>query len=101
MEYLSAFFTDTFSGEQSVFLIYLLILNVAAFFVYGLDKRAARLGKWRISEKTLLLLAALGGGLGAALGMKIFHHKTRKMKFLVLVPVCIAAYVCLTWWMFR
>ena len=71
-------------------LCYLLAINLFAFGLYGLDKRKASRGLWRISEMRLLLVAALGGSLGAWLGMKIFRHKTRKMKFFVGVPLIFA-----------
>ena len=56
----------------------------------GIDKKRARSQAWRIPERTLILTAFLGGGMGALLGMYVFHHKTRHMKFLVLVPVAAA-----------
>lgn len=68
-------------------LYYLLALNLVAFLVYGVDKSAAKMQKWRIPEKFLLGLALIGGSVGAFLGMQFFHHKTRKMKFYVGVPV--------------
>jgi len=55
--------------------------------VYGVDKLRAKKGGWRIPEKTLLALALLGGGVGAFLGMRLFHHKTRHPKFVRLVPL--------------
>ena len=60
---------------------YLLLVNLAAFVLMGLDKRRARRDKWRISEKTLFLPAVLGGSLGAILGMRLFHHKTKHWYF--------------------
>ena len=45
--------------------------------VYGVDKWNAKQGKWRISETTLLMLAAVGGAIGALLGMQVWHHKTK------------------------
>lgn len=66
---------------------YLLAINVFAFLLYGADKKKARKGLWRIPEKTLLLSAALGGSVGAYIGMKVFHHKTQKAKFYIGVPV--------------
>lgn len=47
----------------------------------GMDKRKAKQGKWRISEKTLFLVALLGGALGSTIGMHVFHHKTRHWYF--------------------
>lgn len=55
--------------------------------IYGLDKKRAEKKQWRISEATLLLFAAIGGSMGAWLGMRLFHHKTRHPKFYIGVPV--------------
>ena len=57
-------------------LIYLLIINIIAFIMYGIDKWKAHRKQWRISEKMLLFLAVIGGSAGALAGMYIFHHKT-------------------------
>lgn len=62
-------------------------MSFLSFILYGLDKLKARHGKWRISEKTLLLSALLMGGPGALLGMQLFRHKTRHLRFQILVPV--------------
>lgn len=72
---------------------YLLIMNLTAFIVYGLDKYYAIKEKWRIPERTLLLLAGFGGVIGAGVGMLVFHHKVRKPKFTIGVPLIFAAYV--------
>ena len=69
--------------------IYLAFVNVAAFVMYGSDKRRAQRGLWRIAERTLLAIALLGGGLGALLGMLVFHHKTRKVRFRIVVPIAL------------
>ena len=58
-------------------LIYLAVINVVTFFMYGVDKWKARKSKWRIREIALLGLAVLGGSIGAWLGMKVWHHKTQ------------------------
>ena len=76
--------------------------NLVVFCVYGLDKDKAKKDKWRIPEKTLLLLAFFFGGLGAFLGMRVFHHKTKHRLFTIGVPVCLllniaALYVLLFW----
>ena len=68
-------------------LVLLLLLNALTFVVYGVDKRRARGGRWRIPEQTLLLLAAFGGALGACLGMVVWNHKTSHKRFRYLVPV--------------
>jgi len=67
--------------------ILIVIWNLVVFFTYGLDKRKARLRDKRISEKTLILMAMLMGSVGAMLGMSIFRHKTRHLKFKVGVPL--------------
>ena len=71
---------------MNITLAYLLAINVAAFLVYGIDKLKAKHAKWRISEATLLLLAAVGGSIGAWLGMKVWHHKTLHKKFKFGIP---------------
>ena len=68
-------------------LIYLTIVNIIAFIVYGVDKWKARKNQWRIPEKKLLFLAIIGGSVGALAGMYIFHHKTLHKKFIIGVPV--------------
>lgn len=62
-------------------LIYLAVINIAAFFLYGIDKWKARHDKWRITEARLLWIAVAGGSIGALLGMKVWHHKTQHAKF--------------------
>ena len=62
-------------------------MNLIAFALYGIDKRRAKQGAWRISEYTLLLIALLGGSLGALLGMRYFRHKTRHRKFRYVIPL--------------
>ena len=57
-------------------LYYLIVINVVTFLVYGIDKWKAKQGSWRISEATLLILAVIGGSIGALLGMKVWRHKT-------------------------
>ena len=58
-------------------LIYLAVINVVTFFMYGVDKWKAKKSKWRIREAALLGPAVLGGSIGAWLGMKVWHHKTQ------------------------
>jgi len=71
----------------TITLIYLAAINVVTFFVYGIDKWKAKHKQWRISEAALLLLAALGGSIGAWIGMKVWHHKTQHTKFKYGVPL--------------
>ena len=70
-------------------LIYLAVINVATFFVYGIDKWKAKKSLWRIREASLLALVVLGGSVGAWLGMHVWHHKTQHKKFKYGVPVII------------
>ena len=63
------------------------MLSVITFVVYGIDKWKAKKDKWRIPESTLLLLAIVGGSIGALLGMKVWHHKTMHKKFKYGVPL--------------
>ena len=67
----------------------LAVINLAAFVMWGVDKARAKKGAWRISESALLLIALLGGGLGALLGMLVFRHKTQKWQFKIGVPICL------------
>lgn len=86
-----------------ILLVYLLLVNVAAFAMYGIDKRKAMRDQWRIPEKTLLLVALIGGSLGAFAGMQVFRHKTKHWKFILGVPVCMILHVVLGilyWWYF-
>ena len=77
-------------------ILYLFIgINVLTFFVYGIDKWWAKQGRWRISEATLLMLAVIGGSLGAILGMRIWHHKTMHKKFKYGLPLILLAQVAL------
>ena len=70
--------------------IYLAALNAAAFVMMGADKRRARKGRWRISEKALFAAALAGGSAGAILGMQIFRHKTRHWYFVWGMPAILA-----------
>ncbi len=74
---------------QNTILIYLAVINLVTFFMYGIDKWKAKKSKWRIRETALLGLAVLGGSIGAWLGMKVWHHKTLHKKFKYGVPAII------------
>ena len=65
----------------------LLAVNIATFLLYGIDKYKAKKGKWRISEATLLTMAAIGGSIGAWAGMRLWHHKTMHKKFKYGIPL--------------
>ena len=79
----------------NVLLYYLIVINVVTFLVYGIDKWKAQQSKWRIPEATLLLLAIIGGSVGAWLGMKIWHHKTMHKKFKYGLPLILLAQIAL------
>ena len=68
---------------------YLLAINIATFFLYGIDKYKAKKSKWRISEATLLMMAVIGGSIGAWSGMRLWHHKTMHKKFKYGIPIII------------
>ena len=69
--------------------VYILIVNIVAIVVYGVDKLKAKKNKWRISENTLLLIALVGGSIGAYLAMKLWRHKTNHKKFKYGIPLII------------
>lgn len=72
---------------MSYFVLYLIIMNLIGFFAMFLDKQKAKRNKWRIPEKTLFLLALLGGSLGTTLGMRCFRHKTKHWYFKFGMPL--------------
>ena len=84
---------------HSCLVCYLLAINAVTFIVYGIDKYKAKKAKWRISEATLLLLAVLGGSIGAWVGMKVWHHETMHKKFkygipaILLIQIALMAYL--------
>ena len=88
------------SGGWTVLLVWLAVINLLTFIVYGADKRRARKGKWRVPEKTLLLLPLLGGSIGALLGMRVFHHKTKHWYFVWGIPAILLAQIALAVWIY-
>ena len=89
---------------RSCLAYYLLGINAVTFIVYGIDKYKAKKAKWRIPEATLLLLAVLGGSIGAWMGMKVWHHKTMHKKFkygipaIMLIQIALMAYLHMNLW---
>ena len=83
-----------------VILSLILIVNVLAFLLYGIDKWKAKRARWRIPESVLLGLAAVGGSSGAWLGMRVWHHKTQHKKFRYGVPAILVAQIVLLVWIF-
>ena len=80
--------------------VWLIAINLVTFAVYGADKRRARKGKWRVPEKTLFLLPLLGGSIGALLGMRVFHHKTKHWYFVWGIPAILLAQIALAVWIY-
>ena len=74
---------------------YIVVINLVSFMMFGIDKYKARRGQWRISEATLLAVAAIGGSLGAWMGMKVWHHKTLHSKFRYGVPIILLVHIAL------
>ena len=74
---------------------YIITINTISFLTYGFDKYAAIKNKQRIPEKVLILLSIVGGSIGSILGMIIFHHKTKKIKFITLNPLILIIQVIL------
>ena len=88
------------SGGWTVLLVWLAVINLLTFIVYGADKRRARKGKWRVPEKTLFLLPLLGGSIGELLGMRVFHHKTKHWYFVWGIPAILLAQIALAVWIY-
>ena len=80
---------------NNVFPYYLIFINIVTFLVYGIDKWKAKQGSWRISEATLLMLAVIGGTIGALLGMQVWRHKTMHLKFKYGLPLILLAQIAL------
>ena len=74
---------------------YLLAINFVSFFLYGIDKYKAKKGRWRISEATLLMMAVIGGSIGAWAGMRLWHNKTMHKKFKYGIPIIIILQISL------
>ena len=74
---------------------YLFAINIVSFFLYGIDKYKAKKNKWRISEATLLMIAVIGGSIGAWVGMRLWHHKTMHKKFKYGMPLIIIMQIAL------
>ena len=80
---------------NNVFPYYLIFINIVTFLVYGIDKWKAKQGSWRISEATLLMLAVIGGTIGALLGMQVWRHKTMHKKFKYGLPLILIIQIIL------
>ena len=83
-----------------IFAVAEMVLNLLSFFYYGIDKRKAIKNRWRISEKTLLIISLIGP-LGALLGMYVFRHKTQKLIFKILVPFFLVLHIVILLFVFN
>lgn len=88
-----------FMAHAFAALIVLLCVNLVTFALFGIDKKRAQRGEWRIPESTLLTAAALFGATGAFTGMRVFRHKTKHRKFTILVPMLLVLQAALLVWL--
>ena len=88
------------SNNITLFILYLFVINVLTFLLYGIDKWKAKRARWRSPESVLLGMAAVGGSIGAWLGMRVWHHKTQHKKFRFGVPAILLAQIVLLVWIF-
>ena len=100
MRTLSVGIISSVGGWGTVLLVWLAAINLVTFAVYGIDKAKAKRGTWRVPEKTLFLLPLLGGSLGALLGMRVFHHKTKHWYFVWGIPLILLAQIALAVWLY-
>lgn len=81
------------SPLQTVFLVYLIVINIVGLFAMGIDKWKAKKKKYRIPEKTLFLISAIGGSVGTLLGMHLFRHKTQHWYFVFGMPLILIVHM--------
>ena len=79
-------------------IVYLFVINVITFLIYGIDKQKAKKDKWRVPERVLFLFSFLGGSIGALSGMKVFRHKTQKWKFKIGIPFILILQIILSFY---
>lgn len=83
-------------------IIYLLVINLIGILVMYIDKKKAKYGRWRIAEKTLLIIALFGGSIGTIIGMHWFRHKTQKIKFTLGFPtILISEIIIITYFLIK
>lgn len=76
-----------FTELTLIIVVYLIVINIISIIVTAVDKSKAKHSKWRVPEKTLLILSAIGGAVGMYITMRLIHHKTHKIKFMIGIPV--------------
>ena len=79
--------------------LYFVIINIIGFLIMFIDKQKAKRGAWRIPEKTIFIITALGGGIGTIAGMYAFRHKTQKLQFVIGLPfITILEIILIVYW---
>ncbi|MGG7078902.1 DUF1294 domain-containing protein [Clostridium sardiniense] len=86
---------------NTIFITYILIVNILGYFLMFLDKQKAKKHKWRIPENTLMLVAIIGGSIGSIIGMQTFRHKTKHIKFKFGIPIILVLQVILLFSFFK
>ena len=90
---------DIFSTRNII--IYFVVINIIGFLIMFIDKQKAKRVAWRIPEKTLFIITALGGGIGTIAGMYTFRHKTQKLQFIIGLPfITILEIILAIYWIF-
>lgn len=84
-------------GIMDLIINYLVIVNALGLAVMGLDKKKAIRNEWRIPEKTLFLISAIGGSIGTLVGMYLFRHKTKHWYFVVGMPAILVGHIVIGW----
>lgn len=85
---------------QKGIIIYVIIMSIISFCQMGMDKKRAMKQRWRITERTLFLTAGIGGSFGCFLGMYVFHHKTKHMRFVLGIPALMLIHIFLLYLVF-
>lgn len=88
----------TYNADMKILILYLILINLAAWGLMGADKYRARKHAWRIPKRTLFAVALLGGSLGAILGMYLWHHKTKHWYFVIGMPLILVAQILVCVW---
>ncbi len=82
---------------RKLLVLYLIVVSFTAFLQMGADKKRAKTGQRRIREKVLFFTAAIGGALGACLGMLAFRHKTKHTYFVIGMPLLLVVWIVIGW----
>lgn len=81
---------------EKIFILYYVFINLITFVLFWVDKKRAIKGKYRISEKALLLSSFIGGALGGLISMYTFRHKTKKAAFYLSLPIMLVLHIAAT-----